>query len=213
MEEHRLKVMNEDYNQELFNKLFKETSKLRNKLASEISLARFPGMELKDIKSWFEIKFLYTYQKYQPLYNDRPNILLGNIIKSLQLFKCRILRHAYGKDIDSILGTFSLDNCIEQQDWVEEKDVWYSEELLKTVYEDLKHELSQEAYNILMAQIYPPDYILDRITVKQKNNIPSRLLAEYFEVSQDDIAYYRKHIRKAIARVSLKYKLKDVNEI
>lgn len=213
MEEHRLRVMADDYNPELFNRLHKETAKLRNKLASEISLSRFPGMELKDIKSWFDIKFLYTYQKYQPIYNDKPNILLGNIIKSLQLFKCRILRHAYNKDIDSILGTFSLDSSIEQQDWAEENDVWYSEDLMTKVYEDLKHELSQEAYNILMAQIYPPDYILDRISIKQKNNIPSRLLAEYFGVSQDDIAYYRKHIRKAINRLSIKYKEQNVNEI
>lgn len=202
MEEHRLKTMADDYNKDLFNQLFKQTEKLRNKLSSEISLARFPGMESKDIRSWFQTKFLYAYQKYQPLYNDNPEILKANIISSLQRFKCRILRHAYSSDIDYILGTISLDNSIEQMDWVKEEEPNYTVEDVELVLNKLKEELNQDAFNILVAQIYPPDYILDRVTKKQINRIPSQILAEYFDMTVDDVTYHRKCIRKAISRLS-----------
>lgn len=194
MEEHRLKEMPTGYDQRLFEDIFNKTSKLRNKLSNEISLDRFPGMERKDIKSWFNVKFIYAFQKYYPIHKD-PEILKAHIIQSIQLFKCRILRKAYSKQNEIMMESIAIDDCQEAYDiQLEQED----DSGIKLVLMNLNKKLNTGDFNVLLAQLYPPEYILHRIKPTQLNRIPAELIGEYFSMSIEEVHSTRKRIRKAI---------------
>ena len=98
MEIHRLKPMKEGYSVQLFNDLYKQTSKLRKKLASQIDYRRY-GVTPDIIESWFDDKFIYVFNKHFD--NKDTDVLKGFIINSLQVFKYRVLRGAYSKEAGS----------------------------------------------------------------------------------------------------------------
>src|SRR5210317_1611613 len=94
MEEHRLTPMKEGYNEELFNRLYEELTPLKKRLASQINTKTL-NIEYKELMSWFDVKFLFVYNKYVDQTN--PDILKGHLINALQLYKNRILKYLITK--------------------------------------------------------------------------------------------------------------------
>ena len=111
METHRLKPMPTGYDEQLFNSLYKATEKLRNKLVYGIDNRRF-GVEPAEIKSWFDVKFIYVFTKYYPKYSN-PEVLKAHLINALQLFKYRILRKAYTVESLHMLSNVGLEDSPE----------------------------------------------------------------------------------------------------
>lgn len=189
MELHRLSQMPENYNVELFNRLYKETSKLRKALANQIDHRRY--MVSKDIiLSWFDDKFIFTYCKYFQEHNE--DVLKGHLIRAMQFFKCRILRKAYGSeaeiysniiDLDST-GSQRLINIIPDKEEIDNKELF-----LELCISFFKEKLSQDAFFILELQLNPPSYI--QVRSKHKNNFSPELLAEYIglELNPESIRY------------------------
>ena len=84
MEIHRLVPMKTGYDELLFNKLYKETEALRNLLTYQIDHRRY-GVTQDIIKSWFDDKFIFVFNKY---YGDiEEGQLKGRIINALRTFK------------------------------------------------------------------------------------------------------------------------------
>jgi hypothetical protein len=201
MEESRLKPMVEGYNVELFNRIYDDTLPLRKKLASGIDPRRF-GLAYEDILSFFDIKFIYVFNKY---HYETEGVLKGMIINALSNFKNRILRSAYtNKHSQSIISTDNLLN-LEDAEFEEpqsDKDYYYD----KTM-QFMKEHLSENAFLVLEVQLNPPPYILKRINVDKEKclqKIPDDLLLEYFGLGFSDNAYkylgqIKKEIRNAIA--------------
>ena len=77
MEEHRLTTMKEGYDEKLFNDLYEKVKPLKRKLASTISTSKL-GISYDDILSWFDIKFIFVFNKY--FENKEPEVLKGFII-------------------------------------------------------------------------------------------------------------------------------------
>src|SRR5687768_15620783 len=123
MEESRLKPMIEEYDREIFNDYYQRTAALRKKLASQIDHRRF-GVDQEEIESWFTVKFIYAFNKY---YHEKKDTLLGYLIKSMQLFKCRVLRKAYTyKCSQSIISLDEVDyQVLEIEDPRENKTLFY----------------------------------------------------------------------------------------
>lgn len=199
MEEHRLTEMPEVYDQKLFLEIYKNTEKLKNRLVSEISLDRFPGMEAKDVKSWFNTKLLFTFQKYYEQFKDEPEVLKAHIINSLSLFKCRVLRKAYTFQNESQLNSIPLDTYFEQDTLEDEPTI--TQEDMEVILHEFKRELSPFDYNVLLVQLYPPEYILHRIKPQQLNRIPIELIASYFDVDPTKVKHARTNIKMAISQV------------
>jgi len=63
MEEHRLTKMKDNYDEKLFNDIYEKVQPLKRKLASTISTSKL-GVEYEDILSWFDIKFIFVFNKY-----------------------------------------------------------------------------------------------------------------------------------------------------
>ena len=188
MEVHRLKPMPDNYDRALFNVLYKNTERLRKKLASEIDPRRF-GVDYKIILSWFDDKFIYAFTKY---YSKSPDVLKGYIINSLRVFKFRVLKEAYANK--NLHYRNAVDISSESYFDILTSDLNHTEEnldynLLNLVTQYLKDNLSDDAYLIFEIELAPPLYImqrLDNFDKKTRDSIPNELLADYLGLPYDD---------------------------
>lgn len=179
MEEHRLKPMKVGYDEKLFNELYQQTQKLREKLARGINPGYY-GVEYQEVLSWFDVKFIFTFNKYQ---GENEKYLKGNIIKALSMYKSRILRNLYSEkrqihnyqNIVDIEAAYNLKNY--QIDFEQTPREVYKE-LLMSFMED---NLSREAYRLLNIQIDPPLYITSR-AAPPYIKIPNKLITEYLNI-------------------------------
>lgn len=202
MENHRLKPMKENYNESLFNKIYKETTSLRKSLVYSIDHRRF-GVTSDIVYSWFDDKFILVFNKYCEQYEE--DVLKGHIINSLKTFKSRILRKAYngeGEFYQSLVskdGEYDLMNTLDNL--IEDNQISYVEEKTK-LYDYLYSTLSDNAYLVAQVLLSPPPFILSRL---QGNNsrISNELLLDYFELehtydNEDWIKKLKKEFNKAI---------------
>lgn len=195
MEIHRLIPMKENYDESLFNKLYKETEGLRNLLTYQIDHRRF-GVTQDIIKSWFDDKFIFVFNKYYG--NITEGQLKGRIINALKTFKFRMLRKAYSKynihnNEVSLEGERNLINIIPLDDEISNHQLF-----LELALKFLKQNLSDNAYLILQLDLNPPPYILQKIN-NPKTKIPSRLIAEYLDLEPTkDSSLYVNELRTEI---------------
>ncbi len=193
MENHRLLPMKEGYSLELFEKLYKEITPLKKKLAYEIDHRRY-GVTRDIIESWFDDKFIFVFNKH--FNNLEEGHLKGTLINSLKTFKV-----FYSNTVD-LEGESMLINYI-----ADKEDITTGELFLDIATEFMKKELSDNAFMLLNLQLNPPPFILNRIT-KSNSNIPIYLILEYFGL--DNIAKnikmirnLRKEINNAIEKAKL----------
>lgn len=198
MEESRLRPMAVGFDEKLFNRLYAETAPLRKKLAGQIDSRRF-GLGYEDILSFFDVKFIYCFNKH---YDDPPEKLKAFLLNALRNFKCRILRAAYTKKFSQSIVSFE-DLQAKEFDIAEENDTRdsYMEKLLSF----LKDHLSDNALLILQIQLNPPPFILDRINISKEKSlqkIPDQLILEYLDLGYSDNAVkYLNHLKKEIKQV------------
>jgi len=196
MEIHRLIPMKEGYDEILFNKLYKETEGLRNLLTYQIDHRRY-GVTQDIIKSWFDDKFIFVFNKYYG--NITEGQLKGRIINALKTFKFRMLRKAYSKyNIHNnevrLEGEQNLINIIPLDDELIDHHLF-----LELALKFLKQNLSDNAFLILELDLNPPPYILQKIS-NPKTKIPSKLIAEYLDLeSTKDSSLYVNELRSEIS--------------
>lgn len=187
MELHRLLPMNDGYDKELFNRLYKETSDLRSYLTYQIDSRRY-GVTPDIVKSWFDDKFIFVFNKY---HNQLDNDLLkGYIINALKTFRFRVLRKAYGKyniynNEVALEGESHLINIIP----IEEENTSH-QIFLELALTYLKKNLCDDAFLVLELDLNPPSYITQKL-ITPKTKIPAKLIAEYLdlEINHDSITY------------------------
>jgi len=178
MEIHRLLPMKEGYNQQLFNKLYKETEALRNLLTYQIDHRRY-GVTSDIIKSWFDDKFIFVFNKY---YGDiEEGQLKGRIINALKTFKFRMLRKAYSKyniynNEVRLEGEYNLINIIPINNEISNHEVF-----LELALTYLKKNLCDDAFLVLEIELNPPPFILSKLGSSQ-TKIPAKLIAEYLDL-------------------------------
>jgi len=203
MEENRLSPMCKNYDEGLFNQIYKDTESLRKKLAWQIDCRRY-GVDYKEVLSWFDIKFIYVFNKYYSAGVD-AGIIKGNIIQALQFFKNRILRKGYSKSnmYNSMVDFDTIYNMKETH-----IDLEYDEqqEFLKIALNFLRNHLCEEAFKVLEIEINPPLFIVQKIANQDKyttTKIPSSMISEFMGwglsyKSINKVDEYRKDIKRAI---------------
>lgn len=183
MELHRLKEMQPNYNQNLFNKLYQETKGLKKSLVYQIDSKRL-GVTPDIIESWFDDKLLFVFNKYYGKVTD--NVLKGFIINSLKLFKFRILRKAYSEfTVVSLDDESKLINIIPSKEEDSNKET-----LLSLALSFMQERLSNNAWLLLQLELDTPDFITSRMK-NDKTKIPAKLICEYLglEVNNNAIAF------------------------
>ncbi len=197
MEVHRLKPMQKDYDEQLFNELYRKTQGLRNSLVYQIDARRF-GVTSSEILSWFDDKFIFVFNKY---YGQHSNeVLLGYIINSLKQFKNRILRKAYQENIyENIIRWDEIDliNIIPDKNESSDREV-----LINLITAFFEKRLSKEAYLVFSVELNPPPYIINRIK-NSNSRVPAWLIAEYLgwpdsKYTLKLINKFRKEVEKTI---------------
>ena len=212
MEIHRLKLVPESYDKELFNSLYEATASLRKSLTYQIDARRF-GVSPDIVESWFDDKFIFVFFKYYG--KKSPEMLKGYIINSLKTFKLRVLRKAYQESYlelyNSIVHLEDQEkelSSIPDDEGVNEKD-----QLLEMAMGYLKTQLTPEAYTILEITIHPPLYITSRMK-DTTTRIPTKLILKFLGISPTDemvskVNKIRRHIEEVIS--SAKYDLRGAN--
>jgi len=193
MEEHRLKPMKPNYDEQLFNELYRNTQSLRNKLAYGIDPKIF-GVDYKEILSWFDVKFIFVFNRYCDEKSDEH--LKATIINSLKFFKNRILKSSYSQKNQVNNHTLNLDDINSEGLKIEyeykEKDTY-----LESAMNIMKNKLTPEAYQILSIEINPPLYVLNRLANDPKGNttkIPSKIIGDYLGLGTKEINTFKKEI-------------------
>lgn len=199
-ESHRLKEMPAEYDQALFNQLFKETRELRQKLAFEIDARKF-GVDYREVLSWFDVKFLYAFNKY---YGDER--LKGYIINSLRTFKLRIVKNSY-QTKHQVNNSIDIDETFDLA-YDEPED--YNKPLLEVVQKYFKDRLSPDALLLWEIELSPPPYILEKLANPENKKIPKcpdELILEYLGIPcNDNSLNYLKSLRSDIKDITKRAK-------
>lgn len=206
-ESHRLKQMPEGYDKQLFNQLYKETRELRKKLAFMIDSRKF-GVDYYEILSWFDVKFIYAFNRY---YGD-PRIK-GYIINSLQTYKTRIIKNSY-QDKHLLNNTSDIDDMYALEN-VSDEAIDNTEPLVNVITSYFKARLSSEAFLLWETEIKPPPYLLNG-KVGKNIRITDDDLINFFDLPQnEDSVYYLKSLRVEIRSVTKRAKeyFSDVNPL
>lgn len=196
MELHRLTIM-EDYDQDLFMKLYHETTRLRKSLANRIDHRRF-NVTPDIVETWFEDKFIFVFNKYHR--DLDPDQLKGKIIKSLMVHKSKIISKAYSEECQINLSSQSIDDDDSllqiANDFQVDKDLLWG--LLDTFF---KEELSQDALLLLELELFTPEAIRNKVS-KRSTSIPAKYYAEYmgYGDSKRSIKYVN-NLRKEISHI------------
>lgn len=198
MEIHRLKPMPDGYDQKLFNELYNKTHNLRESLIYQIDERRF-GVTKDELRSWFDDKFLFVFQKYYGKMNS--STLLGHLINSLKTFKFKVLRRSYQLNNSINLNTITMDD-LSMFNSIDDNEDRENTELYDMALEYLKTKLSREAWTLLQIQLNPPMFIGSRMK-NLNTKIPGNLILEFLgeEITDNNlevIRYLRREINQAI---------------
>ena len=206
MEENRLKPMKEGYDAALFNSLYEKTRSLTRKLARGINHERF-GVTPEDVVSWFDVKFIYVFNKY---YDNPPEVLLGFIINSLQTYKSRIIKDAYTqKNSQTIIPMDNVSYLDIGDTHTDDPDNYYNK-----LMSFMKKHLSDNAYLILELQFNPSPYIIKRLNESGCDNIhkiPDEIILDYLDLGFGEkankyLCRLKKEIKEAILLAKFHFK-------
>lgn len=195
--------MQKGYDEELFNQIYKQTSQLRNSLIYSIDHRRL-GITKDILKSWFDDKFIYVFNKY---YGEKePNILKGYIISSLMTFKKRVLIKAYEDNIYqnqvTIDSEYDLINIIPDS-----SEPTHDETVVGIIIDFMKNHLTTNAYELFRVELNPPPYLLQRLK-NSNSKIPIPLLIEFFNLCNNQQTYnYIRKLRREIQEATYKARL------
>jgi hypothetical protein len=176
---HRLKTMQENYDQQMFLKLYKVCKPVIRNLTKQIDYKRY-NLTPDIISSYFWDKMLYVFNKYYGTCSEEH--LKARILASLSTFKNKLLRSAYGEQAEYNQSLFKLDDLFDNDKELEDdsEEEKAKSEMLEMMYDYMKEHLSIDAYMIFEVLLTPPPYIKERI--KDSGRITNGLLVEFFDM-------------------------------
>ena len=175
---HRLKPM-QDYDEAMFNRLYKVCKPVIRNLTKQIDYKRF-NLTPDIISSYFWDKMLFVFNKYYGTCSEEH--LKARILSSLATFKNKLLRFAYGEIAEYNQNLFKLEDLFDNDKELEDDDeeVKAKEEMLELLYKYMKEKLSPDAYMVFEVLLTPPPYIKERI--KDGERITNIMLVEFFDM-------------------------------
>lgn len=176
---HRLKTMQENYDQQMFLRLYKVCKPVIRNLTKQIDYKRY-NLTPDIISSYFWDKMLYVFNKYYGTCSEEH--LKARILASLSTFKNKLLRSAYGEQAEYNQSLFKLDDLFDNDKELEDnsEEEKAKSEMLDMMYDYMREHLSMDAYMIFEVLLTPPPYIKERI--KDSGRITNLLLVEFFDM-------------------------------
>ena len=115
---HRLKPM-QDYDEAMFNRLYKVCKPVIRNLTKQIDYKRF-NLTPDIISSYFWDKMLFVFNKYYGTCSEEH--LKARILSSLATFKNKLLRFAYGEIAEYNQNLFKLEDLFDNDKELEDDD-------------------------------------------------------------------------------------------
>lgn len=206
---HRLKTMQENYDQQMFLRLYKVCKPVIRNLTKQIDYKRY-NLTPDIISSYFWDKMLYVFNKYYGTCSEEH--LKARILASLSTFKNKLLRSAYGEQAEYNQSLFKLDDLFDNDKELEDdsEEEKAKSEMIDMMYDYMKEHLSIDAYMVFEVLLTPPPYIKERI--EDSGRITNLLLVEFFDMPKtNSSAKYISELRSDIqywedrAKEELKY--------
>lgn len=176
---HRLKPMQEGYDERLFLKLYKLCKPVINNLVRGIDARRY-NVSPDIITSQFYDKMLYVFNKYYGKVDEEH--LKANILRALSTYKNHLLRYAYNDRAEFNQNLKSFEDLFDndKEDYMDDdSETQAREEMLRLVNEYMKKNLSPDALLVWECITTPPPYIEENAKFGKITNI---LLAEFFNL-------------------------------
>lgn len=175
---HRLKPM-QDYDEAMFNRLYKVCKPVIRNLTKQIDYKRF-NLTPDIISSYFWDKMLFVFNKYYGTCSEEH--LKARILSSLATFKNKLLRFAYGEVAEYNQNLFKLEDLFDNDKELEddEEETKAKEDMLELLYDYMKANLSSDAYMLFEVLVTPPTYIKERMP--ESGRITNILLVEFFDM-------------------------------
>jgi len=193
---HRLKVM-EDYDEVLFNRLYRNMKPLVKRLAKNVDARRF-NVPNDVIQSYFWDKFLYVFNKYQSEYEEER--LRATLISSLMTFKNRLLRKAYTGQSEYYQALTSFEDLFDDSKEIIDDNTEKEGLLDRTnqLYAYMKMKLSPDAYLLFEVQNDTPGFIKSLLKT-DNSKISTMMLLDYFDLPRTkSYANFISRLRKEI---------------
>lgn len=206
---HRLTGMPENYDRELFARLYRVTRKPIKNLVRGIDARRF-NVTPDILASYFDDKFLFVFNKYYGTCSDEH--LQARILTALSTYKNKLLRAAYGDKAEYNQGLTSLEDLFDNSKELEDdsEEVREKEEHMRMIEEYMRENLSPDAFLIFQLTMDPPEILVP--TEDRGKRISNITFVDFFELPRTKssvkfIADLRKDIEYCIhkAQEELKY--------
>lgn len=176
---HRLTEMPSDYDQELFNRLYKITRPVIRNLVRQIDHRRF-NVSPDILASYFDDKFLFVFNKYQGKISEEH--LQANILRALGTFKNKLLRNAYGEKAEYNQGLTSMEDLFDNNKELEDdsEETQAKEDHMKMIEEYMRKNLSPDAFLIFQLTMDPPEVLM--ATEDRSKRISNIAFVDFFEL-------------------------------
>lgn len=174
---HRLKPMQEGYDNKLFMKLHKLVKPVINNLVRGIDIRRY-NVSRDILRDQFYDKMLFVFNKYYGKVDDEH--LKANILRALSTYKKHLLKYAYNDRAEFNQSLRSLEDLFDDdKEVVDESDYQSKEDMINLVNSYMKVNLSEDALLVWECITNPPPYVENHA---QFGKITSTLLVEFFNL-------------------------------
>lgn len=186
---HRLKVMSEDYDKKLFNKLYKLVQPVIRNLVRGIDVNRL-NTSPDILTSQFNDKMLFVFNKYYGTVEEEH--LKANILRALSTYKNHLLKYAYSEK-----ATFNQ-NLKSFEDLFDDSKEDFSDELEEQ--EKAKIEMWNLLKNYILDNLSPDAQLVWEVTLNptpyiemnaKYGRITNTLLVDFFDLpkTRDSVRY------------------------
>lgn len=206
---HRLTAMPEEYDRELFARLYRVTRKPIRNLVRGIDARRF-NVSPDILASYFDDKFLFVFNKYYGTCSEEH--LQARILTALSTYKNKLLRAAYGEKAEYNQQLTSMEDLFDNNKELEDdsEEVQEKEDHMRMIEDYMRENLSPDAFLIFQLTMDPPEVLV--ATEDRGKRISNIAFVDFFELPRTKssvkfIADLRKDIEFCIhkAQEELKY--------
>lgn len=176
---HRLTRLPEDFDIELFNKMYRITRPVIRNLVRQIDCRRF-NLTPDIVASYFDDKLLFVFNKYYGTCSE--DHLQANILRALSMYKNKLLRGAYGERAEYNQGLTSMEDLFDNSKELEDdsEEVRDKEEHMKMIEDYMRQHLSPDAFLIFQLTMDPPDILI--ATEDRGKRISNIAFVDFFEL-------------------------------
>lgn len=203
---HRLKPMQENYDRELFEKIYRICKPVIRNLSRQIDCRRY-NVSPDIIQSYFWDKMLYVFNKYYG--TCTKDHLQAKVLSALSLYKYKLLHAAYGNAAEFNQSLTSLDVLFDnsKEDSSMEDLPNSRAGLLDEIYDYMRDHMSPDTLLVFEAIYNPPPFIQERLA-SEKSTVTNIMLIDFFELPhtvksttfisecREDIRYWLDRARK-----------------